>query len=348
VIDFNPEVIFCVLLGYELWIDTLDIARKLSRCLIINWGTDDSWRYRQFSRLVAPSFDAYVTTYESALCKARSEGYQNIILTQWAANSINLNPPLPASECRFQVSFVGTAYGNRPKWVSALREHGITVDCFGYGWENGPIAAKDIPCIMRESKISLNFGDSGIVLTGLVPHRDRQIKARIFEVPGSGGFLLTEGAKGIDKFYVPGEELVIFDTFDSLVSKITYFLSHPEKRDQIACAGFQRTCKEHTYEQRFGEILAYACSEKRRCNVSTYENLVDYKKEYLQLVDRHSAGFLLKILKRMLLVPCVLIWGKRKGPRAARKILFEISWRIFGKKTYTAAGLPGRLFYRES
>jgi len=34
--------------------------------------------------------------------------------------------------------------------------------------------------------------------------------------------------------------------------------------------------------------------------------------------------------------------------RAARRLLFEISWRLGGRRTYSAAGLPGRLFYRES
>ena len=44
-----------------------------------------------------------------------------------------------------------------------------------------------IPEIMRQSVISLNFSNS---------RQGRQIKARTFEVPGAGGFLMTETAPG--------------------------------------------------------------------------------------------------------------------------------------------------------
>jgi spore maturation protein CgeB len=56
----------------------------------------------------------------------------------------------------------------------------------------------------------------------------------------------------------------------------------------------------------------------------------------------------LKLLRALLVVTASLALGRRRGPRAARRLLFELSWRFAGSKTYGAAGLPGRLFYRES
>ncbi len=44
----RPDVILCVLMSYDLWSETLDRARALSPGPIINWGTDDSWKYEQF------------------------------------------------------------------------------------------------------------------------------------------------------------------------------------------------------------------------------------------------------------------------------------------------------------
>jgi spore maturation protein CgeB len=339
----NPDIILCVMLGYEIWLETLQLIRQGTRSLIISWSTDDSWKYEQFSRLISPYFDLYATTYPDALAKSRRDGFDNFVLTQWAASSEKFNEPLPASQCRYAVSFIGTNYGNRPQWVAALREHGITVDCFGYGWESGPVVAEDIPKIMRNSVISLNFGDSGIVMRGIIPGKSRQIKARVFEVPGAGGFLMTEFADGLDSFFRIDEEIAVFDGISELAKKIKYYLKHPEARDRLAIAGHTRTREEHSYERRFNEIFAAAC----RSQVHRSVEGIDFD-SFKRIVQKHKAGLFLRLLRKLLLAPCVLLWGGTRGPRAARKLLFELSWRLAGKKTYTASGWPGRLFYKES
>lgn len=342
----KPDIILCVLLGYEIWLETLQLVREGSNAIIINWSTDDSWKYEQFSRFVAPVFHLYATTYPDALAKSRRDGHSNFVLTQWAANSANLAEPFPASQCRYPVSFIGTAYGNRPQWIGALEERGLKVECFGHGWKNGPIAAKDIPKIMRNSIVSLNFGDSGMVMHGIVPGRSRQIKARVFEVPGAGGFLMTEHAEGLDRFYGIGDEISTYDGIPDLAEKIRYFIVHPEERDRIARAGYIRTRGEHTYEMRFSKLFdAAAMQQKKRIFDERRE--IDFKK-YSAIEKKHRAGLMLKILKQLLLFPCLMIWGDRRGPRAARRFLFELSWRLVGKKAYTVTGWPGRLFYKES
>jgi spore maturation protein CgeB len=62
----------------------------------------------------------------------------------------------------------------------------------------------------------------------------------------------------------------------------------------------------------------------------------------------HRPTFGLRVLKAILVFPLSLLFGKRRGARAARRLLFELSWRVAGAKTYRASGWPGRLFYRES
>ena len=153
------------------------------------------------------------------------------------------------------MSFIGSAYGNRRSRIEDLRRRGIEVDCFGYGWPNGPVPSADIPRIMRESVVSLNFGDSGTQLRGLRPYRSRQIKARVFEVPGAGGFLLTEGAEHLTDYYRAGEEIETFDSRDELAEKLRYYLDRPDARDRIARAGHERTRREHTYSRRFVALL---------------------------------------------------------------------------------------------
>jgi len=340
-----PDVILCVLLGYEIWLETFALVRSGCNAVIINWSTDDSWKYAQFSRFVAPAFDIYATTYSEAIIESERDGHSNFVLTQWAASAGSLTDPLPAEACRYPVSFAGTAYGNRSRWVSNLADHGIKIECFGHGWKNGPVPSEQITRIMRESVISLNFGDSGVVMRGLVPGRSRQIKARIFEVPGAGGFLMTENANDLDRFYEIGKEIVVYEGLSDLVEKITYFLGHPEERDKIAMAGHVRTRNEHTYESRFRELLEIASRIKSLRG--TRQCAIDFNK-FDVILQKHGTGLFLKLVKSVLLIPCLVIWGRKRGPRAARRFLFEMSWRIVGRKTYSVSGWPGRLFYKES
>lgn len=345
-----PAVIFCVLSGYEIWLETLEMLHHGSDAWLIDWATDDSWKYAQFSRFVAPAFDVFATTYRSAVVRARRDGLNNFVLTQWAADADSLVEPLPAVQCRYPVTFVGSAYGNRPRWIAALRSRGIAVECFGHGWEQGPVAADAVARIMRESVISLNFADSGLVMRGLRPERSRQIKARIFEVPGAGGFLLTEAVTGLEEFYLPGKEVVVFAGIDELVAKIQYYLAHPAERDRIARAGFLRTRQDHTYDQRFRELFATAGQLKASTEGGGRPSRpvkIDYAR-FAGIAAKHRPTVWLKLLRGGLLLPCLLIWGRQRGPRAARRLLYELSWRVAGRTTYTASGWVGRIFYRES
>jgi len=341
----SQMLFFCVLMGYEVWLETFELIKKGSDAALIHWATDDSWKYEQFSRFMAPAFDVYATTYPSAIQKAKADGYKNFILTQWAANSANMVEPLSAKECHYNISFIGSVYGNRKQWISALREHGIETECFGYGWSNGAVAAEEIPRIMRESLISLNLADSGIVIGNGKPTRSRQIKARVFEITGAGGLLMTENAEHLEDYFIADREMIVFDGIEDLVEKIKYLIANPEKRNAVARAGFYKTQKEHTYEARFKPLLELAIKERR--NRSKSASNIDLS-QFDYLAEVHRYGILLKVIKTILLIPCTLIWGKLRGPRAARRILYEITWRIFGRKTYKAEGLPGRLFYKES
>ena len=341
----KPDIILCVLLGYEIWLETFELLRSGTDAILINWSTDDSWKYEQFSRFVSPAFHVYATTYPDAMEKSKRDGHDNFFLTQWAANSQNLANPVPAEKCLYPVTFVGTAYGNRPEWISSRAESGVGVTCFGHGWENGPVQAEDIPKIMRNSIISLNFGDSGTVMKGLRPARNRQIKARVFEVPGTGGFLMTESAEHLDEFFQIGEEIVVYEGLDDLTEKITHFLAHPEERDRIAQAGHLRTEKEHTYESRFEKLIGLA--EELMKSRSAPGAGIDFER-FDALEKVHRAGTSLRLFRKVFLLPFLLVWGEKRGPRAARRFLFEISWRLAGKRTYSASGWPGRLFYKES
>jgi spore maturation protein CgeB len=334
----RPNIILIVQRLYEIWIETLDILKRMNDVVTIYWATDDSWKYSECSRLIGKYYDGIITTYPGVLSKYYNDGIRNVLLLQWAANAECLQEPLPSSSCVYPVSFIGTAHGSRKKWIKKLANRGIYINCFGYGWENGVIDERHFKKIIRESIISINFANS---------KGENQIKARTFEVPGYGGFLLTQKAKYIDKYYIDGKEIVIFDNLDDMINKIKYYLAHPNERDKIALAGFQRTKREHTYDKRMYDLINFALSLKKRKNELKNENA---NKPIIvnNLYEKHRITPLMAILRKILIFLFSAIFGSERGPRAARRFLFELCWRLCKDNVYSSKGIPGRIFYKES
>jgi len=337
-----PDLVIMVLLGYEIWLETLDLLRHCLGVRVVNWGTDDSWKYEQFSRHIARHVDCYATTSQSAFENAVRDGHRNWVSTQWAASDARLAAPIPASQCRHGITFVGTAYGNRRQWVESLRRSGLEVECFGHGWPGGSVTAEQVDTIIRGSKVSLNFADSGLHLKGLVPYRSRQLKARVFEVPGCGGMLLTQDVEGLDRWYVEGREVAVFRNAGELADKARYYLENALERDRMADAGYARSRAEHTYTLRFSSLIDHVMQLPGPVVSSASPASLEHA------VAAHRAGSGLRLLRALTAGPASLVFGRRRGARAARRLLFELSWRLCGAHTYRSAGWAGRLFYRES
>jgi spore maturation protein CgeB len=338
--ELAPHLVFCVLMQYEVWIETIRLIRKAGS-LVVNWSTDDPWKYDQFGKLIASEFDLFVTTSPDTVARYRSDGIKSVCLSQWAANAEHLIEPKPAESCRYNLSFVGAAYGKRQAMIDGLRRAGIEVACFGYGWPAGPVDAKRVSEIIRESRISLNF--SGGSQTDIRGSARQQIKARVFEVPALGGCLLTEMAPHLQTYFRIGDEILTFTGIEDLVTSVRSLLENPDRRNAIARQAFHRVKGEHTYQQRFLTLI-----EELRGRISLRpRQSVDWT-EFEACVHRHRSNRFLCIFRWLLVTLAGALCGSRRGPRAARRAVYEVSWRFAGKKVYTAAGWPGRMFYEES
>jgi spore maturation protein CgeB len=345
---FQPDVVFAIPSLYEVWLETWEIIRASQPVTLIHWASDDSWKYTQASRFFAPHFDVMATTDRGAYARYRREGFEDVFLTQWAANADTLVPPARADECDYGVTFVGAAHGNRATLVEKARNAGIDIECFGHGWPAGPVTYRRLLDIVRGSVVSLNFADSAYIRRGLRLERSLQLKARNFEVPGAGGFLLTQAVPGLDKYYDPSSEIAVFSDAGELADQARYFLMNTVERDRRAAAAYRRTAREHTYDRRLEELLSFAMTRYDHRTRSEGRALTVESAAFEAAVARHSVRPSLRAVARFAMWLCSLIWGRARGPRAARRITFEISWRLCGRSTYSSAGVPGRLFYRQS
>lgn len=287
----KPDMVFFVLFTEELKKETVAAITKQTKTF--NWFGDDHWRAPIYSRFWAPCFTFIGTTDSQALKVYASHGIKNVIKTQWAVNPLLYKPQDKSlDEGKYNITFFGQKYGIRGTYIEALKKAGLPAEGLGRGWGNiSGASAKDMLDIYSFSKINLNFTETQYMtgkerlkllgkffvkkelgvyssnfqfsifnfqsqLQSMLGTQRRTIKARTFEVPACGGFLLTgRSDEDISQYYEPGKEVVVFENTDDLIEKSRYYVEHTVEREAIARAGYERTLKEHTYEQRFKQIF---------------------------------------------------------------------------------------------
>ncbi len=287
----KPDICFFSLFAEEIKKETIRTITETSGAKTFNWFSDDHWRFDSFSKYYAPCFHFVSTTDSQAIEKYHAIGYPNVIKTQWACNHFLYAPAFDAKgnlpgAYEYDLTFIGQPHGNRKKIIAAIENSGVAKPaCFGFGWPKGKVSQERMIELFQKSRINLNLTKASMDWTmkgighiffkrrasSIVLQHPRdialnikmffsgkreQIKGRNFEVPGSGGFILTGPADNIGDYYALGKEIVVYRDTADLIGKIDYYLKHPEEREAIKKAGYERTIREHTYEKRFNAIFA--------------------------------------------------------------------------------------------
>jgi len=200
--------------------------------------------------------------------------------------------PLEKLEFENDIIFIGGKNKVREWYISELHNAGLKVRCFGFGWPEGKLSYEQMVQITRRSKISLNLSNSipkdfryylylvkqifrsisfgadkrfaiasslriainDFISSFIEEKAFEQIKARNFEIPAHGGFQISQYALGLDDYFIPGKEIVLFSTVDELIVLIKYYLFNTEERERIRFAGYERS-KMHTYALRIKKIF---------------------------------------------------------------------------------------------
>ena len=249
----RPDILFTYLSGELVYPQTVEALRSHG-VPIVNLALNDKEHFvgkirggqAMGMRDICRYFDLCWTSTEDALVKYCVEGAIPLYLPEGA--NPDVHRPYDV-EREFDVSFVGQCYGNRPAVIERLKQAGIRVEAFGFGWPNGPLATEEMVKMYSRSRINLGFG-------GVAGHDDTYcLKGRDFEIPMSGGLYVTEPCAELERFFRPGEEVVTYEGFDDLVGKIRHLLAHPEEAERIRRAGYERARSEHTWEMRFETVF---------------------------------------------------------------------------------------------
>lgn len=194
---------------------------------------------------VARIYDLNLTQAPESLVKYRVEGALPMLWPLAANPQLCYPRKVPF---RYDVSFAGSAYGNRIPLIHYLRQHGVQVAAFGRGWPGGSVPPDRVQDIFCASRINLNFDD--IAYT-----RYQCGKLRDFEVPMCGALMLSTHNEHLRHYFELDREVFTFRRPKECLEKIRYLLANPE-----LCAGARRSAreralKEHTWGARVKDLL---------------------------------------------------------------------------------------------
>jgi spore maturation protein CgeB len=102
--------------------------------------------------------------------------------------------------------------------------------------------------LYNTSKIVLN-------ITNWDPARYPALNQRVFDVPATGAFLLTDYSPELEELYRVGEEIVCYRDVEELRDKARHYLAHDAERSAIARRGYERALTLPTIRDRMAEVI---------------------------------------------------------------------------------------------
>ena len=235
------------------------VVRKMgeSGAVVFNFSWDDKLTFRGPKRngysagpaALASAVDLNLTNASDSCVKYMVEGGLAMFWPEAAEPSFHRPYDLPFE---YDVSFVGANYGWRPRFIRRLKQLGIEVQCFGFGWPNGTLSDEETVKMYSLSRVNLGFAGVGY------SKKLTCLKARDFEVPMSGGLYLTQDNPELALVYDVGDEIVTYSDERDCARKIRSLLMDHKRAQEIRTAGRKRAIADHTWTKRFEQVFRMA------------------------------------------------------------------------------------------
>lgn len=180
--------------------------------------------------------------------------------------------PLPGEKtCRHEVVFVGGWSLRRQEFVEKLLD--LPLEIYGPGWRKrrnwfnpqlrekvkaNRIWGEDLITLYNQARIVLNISSWDPARSGL--------NLRVFDVPATGAFLLTDHSAELAQHFEPGQELETFASPEELRQKVIHYLAHDQEREAIAQAGYRKVLGFKSYTDRMKALLEEIGASSQKIN----------------------------------------------------------------------------------
>lgn len=130
------------------------------------------------------------------------------------------------------------------KWPGLLGQYAHSLPALDYYTE--------LPTFYRASRVNINI-TSAQMKSGL--------NQRVFDVPASGAFLLTDSRAQLAALFEPGREVVTYSSPIEAAELAGWYLDNPAARDTIVNAAYKAVKSRHLYRHRLAEMLRIMAGE---------------------------------------------------------------------------------------
>ena len=262
---YDPDLVFVIRgLGYSPW--AVDGARRK-----FGWWVEADERVEEAMQEVA-QYDRYFFINSASVEVARRAGYKHTSHLPHAVDP-SVFRPLPDVRKDIDFCFVGSWSPKRQKHVEAAFEVSRNGAVYGPKWwrkmvrevrlwrlvKGRYIGGEALVRLYNRSKIVINVTEWG---AGAGASRSG-MTMRLFEVPATGSFLLTDFSVDMGLSVTPGAHVETFSDLDDFQRKLRFYLDNPHARERIAAQGMARVREHCTYDAMV-ERLCAAYDDVRR------------------------------------------------------------------------------------
>ncbi len=108
----------------------------------------------------------------------------------------------------------------------------------------------ELVALYHDAKIVLN-------ISAWDPAEYSGLNLRVFDVPATGAFLVTDYSPELEDYYRIGEDIVCFRTVEELRQKLRHYLTHDDERERIAANGHRRALTLPTVTDRVRALIGH-------------------------------------------------------------------------------------------
>lgn len=225
--------------------------KKKAGVPIVGFGFSDPNR---FSPMRLSGYSVYITNHYATYAK-----YKDRLPVHYnpSACDLGFHKKLDV-EKDIDISFIGLAehphLKNKRSRIDIIkrlqRETDFNIQVWGQGWKNGKIEGQEFLSVINRSRIGLDIQDAGSPLSH-----------RMFEYSACGAPIIVRNRPEVERVFKPGEEILVYDRYEDLRDKVSWYLNSPEDLEQIGLNALEKCAKKHDIRHRVRDILKFLDKE---------------------------------------------------------------------------------------
>jgi len=250
----HPDVII-IAKGLNLSLPTLLSIKKIG-IKLVNWNPDDFFNMKNSNDNLISSmcvYDLIISSRPHLFDKYYDYGANKMLFIDWYyVPDLHFSQNL---EKTIKYSFVGSWSKYREEFIDNI---GKSFVVRGGGWEKSGVRFKeshDVDSkILSQREMSRLFEMSEVNLNILTPDNEDLSNLRFFEVPASGGMLLTERNSHSLEYLIDKKECLLYSSVDEIRELLDSDFNYKAMGD----SGMKRILKgRHSFHDRVDFLLSH-------------------------------------------------------------------------------------------